>query len=56
MENRDGVNEGGSGLGLTICSKLVKLMGGDINVKSIKDVGTTFEFTISLKCIPVDNS
>lgn len=33
---------GGTGLGLTICSRLVSMMNGSINVRSIKNIGTTF--------------
>ncbi|MEO5683911.1 MAG: two-component regulator propeller domain-containing protein [Chitinophagaceae bacterium] len=37
---------GGTGLGLIICEKLIALMGGHIDVKSIAGEGTTFTFTI----------
>lgn len=37
---------GGTGLGLSICQQLVELMGGSINVESVKGRGTTFSFSI----------
>ena len=38
----------GPGLGLVICKKLVELMGGQIEVKSIINEGSSFQFTLPL--------
>lgn len=40
---------GGTGLGLVICERLVKMMNGTIRISSTKGVGTSVAFTINCK-------
>ena len=42
---------GGTGLGLTICSRLVRLMGGKIWVCSEAGKGSSFHFTVTVQSL-----
>lgn len=44
---------GGTGLGLYISKQLVKMLGGDITIKSIEGLGTRVDFTVAIGDIEV---
>jgi signal transduction histidine kinase len=48
------INPEGIGLGLIICSKIVKEMGGVIKVISEEGKGSTFAFTLDLEVQPMN--
>lgn len=48
LEDKDQINKGGLGLGLTISKTICELLGGNISVQSQVNVGTQFSFSISL--------
>ena len=47
---------GGTGLGLTICKQLLKLLQGDISVSSEPGIGTTFSFRLPYKSVQEQQS
>ena len=40
---------GGSGIGLSLCKKIVELHGGQLDIISEECIGTTVSFSIRLK-------
>ena len=48
-KHRDQFNMKGTGLGLTISQKLVKMLGGSITMQSLPGFGTTMTFTVREK-------
>lgn len=47
---------GGTGLGLTICSDIIKKMGSKIEVNSIYEKGSEFSFKLEFETIPKEDS
>jgi two-component system, sensor histidine kinase and response regulator len=45
---------GGTGLGLAISSQLIKMMGGQLKVNSLKDKGSTFYFEIMFEKVNIN--
>lgn len=45
----------GTGLGLSICYGIIKKMGGEISVRSIVELGTTFSLVLPIVAAPTKN-
>ncbi len=48
-QTESGISKGGSGLGLSISSKQIEIMGGKLTVKSEVNTGACFFFTLNFK-------
>ena len=44
IENGQFINPGGTGLGLSIVKQIIRLLGGKINVESVENEGSLFQF------------
>ncbi|TFY99814.1 PAS domain-containing hybrid sensor histidine kinase/response regulator [Ramlibacter rhizophilus] len=49
-------SRGGTGLGIAISTRLVRLMGGDIGFRNDDAAGSTFWFTVRLRSRPADGT
>ena len=52
VDPSDTRSHGGTGLGLTVCARLVSLMGGEISLESEVGVGTSFHFFLPTSVAP----
>ena len=52
LKNEHTRNIDGSGLGLSILKKVVKLYGGDVQVRSTYGEGSSFELTLKDAAVP----
>jgi len=46
------LNKDGKGIGLNYCKQIIENLGGNINVQSILNVGSTFTFTVPISLEP----
>lgn len=50
LEEHEDINHEGTGLGLSICKQLIIQMGGNVNVQSKVNEGTTFDIQMNSLC------
>ncbi|CDW86209.1 multi-sensor hybrid histidine kinase [Stylonychia lemnae] len=55
IKQKQNVNQNGMGLGLTICGKIIKAWGGQIDFKSVVGDGTEFDLKIPFKNVQSDS-
>lgn len=48
LKQKKGINSRGIGLGLNICKQICELFDGNIDVDSVKGMGSTFYFTFKV--------
>jgi signal transduction histidine kinase len=54
LKRNEDLNPSGIGLGLTICNKILNQLGGELQVSSKYEIGTTFYFKLNLPVIVKD--
>lgn len=54
LEDKQGLNKAGTGLGLNICKRIVEAMAGKISIESVHGQGTKFILYIPVELDPLE--